>query len=371
MSDDALLAALVGSDHALPVAILDAAGRVESANRAAHELLGPRGAPGASIADAFDPACRAKIDRALASPRHARCELQLRTAAGALELVELLVVPQGARRIAIVTAVGVRYGEEASATLVELQAELANVTRELSRRASDLGAARDRLERLGALRDEFIATLSHDVRAPLGAIRLHAETIERGAATLGPDQVARCAAAIERTVDRLVALTSRVLDAARLEAGAVALRLEPCDLAEVARDAVDSLGSVAANAGVRLEWIAPAAAPVNGDRVRLLQIVSNLVENAIRHGPHGSVVRISIETRESVVRCTVTDAGSGVAPELREAIFERFRSGRGAAGAAGLGLFIARQLATGHGGRLWVEEARPRGAAFVLELPRG
>jgi signal transduction histidine kinase len=214
----------------------------------------------------------------------------------------------------------------------------------------------------------------HDVRSQLGAIKLQALMMERLAETMAPEDAVRRLRMIERNVDRMLEMVTLVLDAARIESGTLEFERAPVSLGGVALEVAESLEPIACHAGIRIE-VEPAATldVVRGDRLRLFQVLTNLTDNALRHSPPGSTISIDVVpgVDEDWTRCRVRDQGAGVPPDQREVIFERFRqtSGETGKGAAGLGLYIARQLIELHGGRIWVEDARP-GAAFVVELPR-
>ena len=371
-SADPVLAALLGRSNEL-AAVVVKDGAILEANAAAADLLGPAAARGATVLSiAFDERSRAKLDAALGAAEPTPCEIQSTLRDDHTRPLRLLAIPlDGGARLLLCTGCGVTYTSEMGRRLLDANTRLANVTWELSRRAAEIEAARARLETLGALRDQFIATLAHDVRSPLSAIGLRAAALARGAASIRTEEVAASARAIQTTVARIAELVDRVLDAARLDGGAVVLQRERVSLEDVAREAVEALAPVADRAGVPLELrVEPGTPLVEGDRVRLGQAVGNVLDNAIRHGPRGEPVRITLEETPSAVRCTVRDRGPGVAPERREQIFERFGQAGPAPGAAGLGLFIAARVVALHGGRIWVEDAEPRGAAFVIELPR-
>jgi signal transduction histidine kinase len=370
VSPSSLKAALLLEHHGLAVLYLEG-GSIVRMNQPARTLLGPEATPGVELVSLVEPECVSKLERALASSSPAVCECQIRRRGREPHAVELLSVPIEGGHILVVTSGSPRYSDEMAASLLDASTRLANVTREVSRRASELEAANASLEGLLPLRDQFVATLSHDVRSPLTAVRLQAAELERNAGSLPPEEVARRAATIRRASGRLLEMMSRVLDAAQLKAGRVLLEVEPVTMRSVASEVIDALGALAHGRAVRLE-IDPASSPgeVSGDRVRLFQVLSNLAQSAIRHAPPGSAVTFRIRDDGARVRCGVADEGPGVAPDRRDAIFEPFRKEGAHAGSAGLGLHIVRQLVTLHGGSVWAEANEPRGATFVVELPR-
>jgi signal transduction histidine kinase len=232
-----------------------------------------------------------------------------------------------------------------------------------------LVGAHRRDERVAERRDAAVTTLSHDVRSPLTAIAFAAKALEASSASSAPEDVARRAAAIRRNAERILRLVDELLDAARIDSGAIAIAVQPVSLAAVAADVIESVEPIASAGGVRLELVTVGAGRVAADPTRLYQILSNLVTNAVRHSHSGGSVRVLIE-EDSAVRCVVRDEGDGVPADARAHLFERFRRSGEHAGSAGLGLYITRRLVELHGGRIWLEEAGPRGAGFAFELPR-
>ncbi|HET9449703.1 MAG TPA: HAMP domain-containing sensor histidine kinase, partial [Aggregicoccus sp.] len=244
---------------------------------------------------------------------------------------------------------------------LRFNAELSHSTRELSRRSRELERAHAHL-----------ATLAHDIRSPLHAIGLNAGRIVREAASRGLESAQRRANAIQRIIGRTLVLIQNVLDAERLHAQKVPLAPAPLALRPLLRELGDTFEPIAAEAGVQL--VLPdaegPAAWVRGDRGRLEQVLSNLMDNAIRHSPRGARVSLELHESEEHVRCGVRDQGPGIPPERRQSIFGLFQQGAGRPGSAGLGLYIAAQLVALHQGRLWVEDSPPQGALFLVELPR-
>lgn len=359
-----LLKALFGDDA--PVAVLrEEGGRLAAVNAAAATLFGAGAVVGAPLASLFVEDQQDKLIRVLASPQPCVSEIDAVRPGRVPMTVRFLIVPLGREHLLVTSELksGV-HGEPIERALMQANSDMANAMRELSRHMAELKAARAYLERLGRLRDEFIAVLSHDIRSPLGSIKLQASAIRSGVG-----DPSRWATAIERTADRIVALLDRVLEMARLEQPNVELHTEHLRLPELAAEVVEMLDPVASTAGVRLVLQAQGSGVVDGDRVRLGQLLTNLVDNAIRHSPEGGMVRIEIEEQPARVRCAVCDQGPGVPREARATLFERFRQGR-RPGAIGLGLYIARQVAELHGGRIYIEDATPQGACFVFELPR-
>jgi signal transduction histidine kinase len=208
-----------------------------------------------------------------------------------------------------------------------------------------------------------LLSVSHDLRTPLTSIRGYAEGIEDG--TIEPRQAAEV---VGREAERLERLVGDLLALARLRQGVLEVRREPVDLAAVAREAEERLRPRARGAGVEVEVKGPAAL-VTADHGRTLQVISNLLENAIRVSPRGGAVRLAVAPGE----IAVSDRGPGIAEDDIPRAFERFhlraRSGRGSPDGAGLGLAIVRELTEAMGGDAKVENAPGGGARFTVRLP--
>jgi signal transduction histidine kinase len=235
-------------------------------------------------------------------------------------------------------------------------------------------AAIDRAERASAAREELLATVAHDLRSPLGAIGLRAASLGRGS---GDDQVKRQAAAIEGIVARMEHLVKGLLDAAVIEAGHFTLDRSTVAAPVLIREVVDLFGGTAASHSVRLEQRPSRGHDllVHADKERIIQVLSNLAVNAIKFTPPQGTVELGVEADAAGVRFCVRDTGPGIPPEQLRCVFERFWKGAtpGAKGGAGtgLGLHIAREIVTAHGGRIWAESRPGHGTTFFVWLPTG
>lgn len=228
-----------------------------------------------------------------------------------------------------------------------------------------------------ASREQFLAVVSHDLRGPLGAIQMTASLLAR----LAPpdafgDRVRRGSDSIVRSTKRMASLLTDLVDAAAIDAGRLAVSVKPNDARLLLDEARDELEPFALEKRVTLSAESEAReVPVLCDRERTLQVLSNLVTNAIKFtamGGGGDVKRVvaRVERRGGEVLVAIEDTGPGIAPENLPRLFERFWRERaeGRAG-SGLGLFIARALVEAQGGRIWAESAPGRGAAFRFTLP--
>lgn len=222
-------------------------------------------------------------------------------------------------------------------------------------------------------RDDFLGAAAHELRGPLTTLRLLSDVIERSArdAQLPPAR-ARQIGTMRRQIERLSLLVDRLLDVSRASAGTFAIEAEDdVDFAAVVRDTAARFEAEAASAGSALVLELPDGLYGRWDRVRLEQIATNLISNAIKYG-RGGPVTVALEEDESRARLLVRDRGLGIAPEDRERIFERF--GRGATGrriaGVGLGLWITRELVDAMGGTIEVASEPGRGSTFTVELPR-
>ncbi|HEY8238339.1 MAG TPA: HAMP domain-containing sensor histidine kinase [Candidatus Limnocylindrales bacterium] len=215
---------------------------------------------------------------------------------------------------------------------------------------------------------EFAADASHELRTPLTVIRASVEHLRRNAER-PVAEVGDALVDIDAEVEHLTGLVDDLLLLARSDSGAAALERVPLHLDDVAADAAASLAQPAAAAGVRVE-VDPEPTAAVGDPARLRQLVTILVDNAIRHSPHGSAVRVIVRPDGSDATVAVEDAGPGVAPEDRPRVFDRFWRAPGApAGGTGLGLAIAKWIAEHHDGSISVDRSAAGGARFEVRIP--
>ncbi|WP_438031001.1 sensor histidine kinase [Sorangium sp. So ce233] len=364
----ALLGALLASQDDLLLVVQR--GEITHASAAAGRLLGGAAAPGGDVASLFHESSREKLAAALAHEAPATWELQVCRARGGQEAVTFLVVPAAnGARILLGRAFLWDEARRREATAIALTSELANLTRELATKGAELEAAHAGLEELGRQREDFMSIVSHDLKSSLNAIRLQAVLLQQAQSDPTPAQRATIAGRLLRNVDRMTALISDILDAALADAGELRIAARRLSMEDVVAEVVDTIAPVAAEAGVQIRRAAAGSALVRGDGRRVYQVLVNLVENAIRHTPPGTDVLIELAAGDGCVRCAVEDAGPGVAPEARAAVFERFRRQGGRAGRAGLGLHIAQRIVALHGGSIWVEAGARGGARFVFELP--
>lgn len=215
---------------------------------------------------------------------------------------------------------------------------------------------------------EFAADASHELRTPLTVIRSSVEHLDRHR----NEPLAVSADALDdisAEVDHLTVMVDDLLLLARTDSGAVTLERQPVDLGDVATDAASVLARTADSRGVAIR-VDPEPAMLQGDPARLRQLVTILVDNAIRHSPRGGSVDVTVRAADKVAWIEVADDGPGVRPEDMPHVFDRFYRAPGApSGGTGLGLAIARWIVERHGGRIGVANREPGGAVFRAELP--
>jgi signal transduction histidine kinase len=242
---------------------------------------------------------------------------------------------------------------------------------EVGHLARTLNAMLDRLEEGVHARERLVADASHELRAPLAAMRSELEVSMRQDELGAPARAVLASARDEvirmsRVVDNLLAL-------ARVDAGRLELLVSPQDLADLAERVVHAHRAAAEAAGATVV-VEGTADPVAADPDRVEQVLGNLVDNAIRFSPPGGQVTVGVWQNGHESGFTISDGGPGVPDEARERVFDRFSredNARGRSGGAGLGLAIALEIVSAHGGRIWVEGRDPHGSAFVVALPRG
>ena len=221
----------------------------------------------------------------------------------------------------------------------------------------------EELRRLSALRADFVSLVSHELRAPMASIVGSAQTLRQRWRELNPDQRESFLALISSETERLSALVGDVLDTSRIEAGTFTYRFEDVDLGALVRDSVAGI-SLAQDEVIVSAHVRGDLPRVRGDRDRLQQILTNLLDNAVKFSPAGEEVSVNAFHQDSRVRIEVADNGPGVPPDQHRLIFEKFGRGNiaGSPGkpGTGLGLFIARSIAEAHGGTLEVSSSAAR-----------
>jgi two-component system, NtrC family, sensor histidine kinase KinB len=219
-------------------------------------------------------------------------------------------------------------------------------------------------------RSNLVETLSHELRTPLTSLALSAQLLQREEESLQPRQRELLRTILEECA-RMKQLTDSLLNLARGELASISLERERIDLARVAEEVAGRFRLQAEDKHVALERHIAEVPPVSGDPVKLSWVVSNLIGNALRYTPKGGRIEVMTGSADDTVRLEVADSGPGIAPELRDYVFERFAQyGDGAdKGSAGLGLAIVKDIVVAHGGRIFVTGNAPVGSRFVVQLP--
>lgn len=216
--------------------------------------------------------------------------------------------------------------------------------------------------------DEALSRVAHDLRTSVVAVRLDADTLARGG--VPPDELRAMADRLKTGARFMGRVIEDLSDAARLAAGRLALVLATQDVAALLEETRASFAHVAAAKGLRLDVETDVGAVlVRCDPHRVLQVLANLVANAVKFTATGGRILLRAVVEGRWVRVSVLDTGAGVPADLHEAIFERFVQGQPGSSGLGLGLYIARAIVVAHGGRMWVESTPPGGSEFFFTLP--
>ena len=245
------------------------------------------------------------------------------------------------------------------------------VTRDLTERlrAQEARLRLAHAEEAIRLRDEFLSIASHELRTPLTALQLQLESLEEQTAGSSPRTVSKVTGSV-RSAQRLGFLIDSLLDVSRIATGRLDLHIEPLELRQTTTQLLDSLRDAADKSGSALSLNTDGPLEGQWDRVRIDQLLMNLVANAIKYGA-GSAIDVSLRREGNDAVIEVRDRGPGIAPEDMQRIFERFERATSMRnyGGFGLGLYVAREIARAHGGSIQVENAADGGARFTARLP--
>jgi len=230
---------------------------------------------------------------------------------------------------------------------------------------------RTEITRTEAMRNDFVANVSHELKTPVGAVSLLAETLEGAAG----DEVAvrRFARRMQTESVRLAALVQDIIELSRLQGADVVQGGRPVDLNTVVAEAVDRNKLTAEAKEISIVVGGKLTLPVYGDQDLLMTALRNLIDNAIRYAPERTTVGVGLRSREGLAVVSVTDQGPGIPPEDQERIFERFYRVDAArsrqTGGTGLGLSIVKHVVAQHGGEVSVWSQPGQGSTFTVRLP--
>ena len=244
---------------------------------------------------------------------------------------------------------------------------------EILRRGAELQQKNRELEEAGRAKDQFLSSMSHELRSPLHTMIGFSELLAEE--TQGPlnEKQKRFLAYMQRDSLHLLALINDILDISRIEADKLELKKEPVGVKEAVAEAVGSIESRCLGKSIALEAEAVEDAVVDADRVRLKQILYNLLSNAVKFTPAGGRVTVAAARRGDMVEISVEDTGIGIPPEEQKRVFDRFyqvqKTGASAAEGTGLGLAITRRLVEQHGGEIRLRSEPGVGSRFAFTIP--
>jgi two-component system sensor histidine kinase KdpD len=228
------------------------------------------------------------------------------------------------------------------------------------------------LRRSDELKTALLGAVSHELRTPLASIMASAGSLRQKDVAWSDTEREQFHESIEQEVKRLDRLVGELLDLSRIDSGRLVLQREYHAVDALVDDVLGRLREVTSSHEVRVD-VPDDLPPVSVDYLRMDQVLSNIIENAVRYAPAQTVIEVGAWVDAGQLRIEITDAGPGIAAEDREKVFAPFhrlpRGDRAAVKGAGLGLAIARRLVEAHDGRIWVEAGPGRGARFVITMP--
>ena len=247
-------------------------------------------------------------------------------------------------------------------------------SRELERTTAELREANAQLQELDRLKDDFISTVSHELRTPLTSVRSLSEILHTNP-NIDSQQIEKFTGIIIKESDRLIRLVSQVLDYEKIESAQIAWSVSTLNLEEVIKDAVSSTRQLIQDKNIKINLdIAPHIPTVSGDRDRLVQVMVNLISNAVKFcEPHRGYISVRLRMKTDHLLVQVEDNGIGIKPKNLSKIFEPFHQiknpTRGRPMGTGIGLTITKRIIDFHHGRIWAESTPGKGALFAFTLP--
>jgi signal transduction histidine kinase len=293
-----------------------------------------------------------------------------------LGITTLAAIPltTGPRPIGILKAINARKGffrNEDVRLLSLLGAQVGSVIEAMQARDRERGLMSE-LREVDRTRSEFISMLAHELRGPMTTVMGFGYTLRDSSDKIDEEKKIQIIATIVREVERLARMVSDLLDLSRMEAGTVKYDVEPVELKEFSESLVQTHGSLRADHLIQLE--VPDDIPkILADRDRLHQVLINLLTNATRYSPEGTIITVGAHPDGNEVVVSVRDQGIGISGEDVDRIFEKFAMLPKPAWVkkgTGLGLFITRGIVEAMGGRIWLESEQGKGTTFFFTIPR-
>lgn len=237
----------------------------------------------------------------------------------------------------------------------------------------ELGTANDRLKEVDHLKSEFLSIASHQLRAPITAVRGYAANINQGEYGPVPEHLKVPLETVQESARLMASSIEDYLNISRIEQGRMKYEKSTFDIADLAKKVVAEMTPVASKKGLTLVADIPEDLNITGDVGKIKQVLANLIDNAIKYTQKGSV-SVNVSKAENKARIAITDSGVGIAPDEIGGLFEKFKRARGAnkvnTTGTGLGLYVAKQLTEGNGGTVRAESAGSGlGSTFIVEFP--
>ncbi len=239
----------------------------------------------------------------------------------------------------------------------------------------EIEKANEKLKKLDTLKSDFISLVSHELRTPLSAIRTSTEFLQ-SEKKVDPDVHKEMLAIIIRNIDRQTRLINDILDLSKIEAGRMKFKLEYVDFREIAGITLENVGQLALKKNITISMGLPdQLSPVFADAEKLIIVLNNLLENALKFTPDGGSILLSAKEDQDIIEVSIKDTGIGIEKEELEKIFYKFYQvesiSRRKIGGSGLGLSLSRAIIRAHGSELCVDSEPGKGSTFFFKLKKG
>jgi len=257
--------------------------------------------------------------------------------------------------------------------IIGIAAENARFYKESIENLQKLQEAYAELQTLDTMKDELISNVSHELKTPLISIKGYGELLYDEKLGKLSDEQKKSLKAIIRNADRLTRLINSILFVSKFKAGRVEFKFESLDIRKIFKICVDDLKWILDKKHIQLEMDIPEILKITGDRDRFIELITNLIDNAVKFSPEGGEISIKAQDQEEYVHITVSDNGIGISPDILPKLFSRFyqvdTSIDRKYGGTGLGLYISKNIVDVFKGKIWIESELGKGTIVHVQLP--